>query len=231
MRNHLKRKIPCPPHFSDESLDELSRVFEAESNACTCTLCGKTLTSQQYLDVHANSCNSARGHHPTPIVITNNIQINVTNNNVTNNNVTVILRAFGNEDRSYVGDDIMKLCCDTLSVLPIIKAIYCDPAHPENYTIRIKSEKRKLVEVRENDSWVERDMSSTIDAILRGEYDNIARHFYAHVWTDDSIDYATRAFAQERLVKVKYDKIRLFQERRNALILLRRSLRVETLDP
>ena len=243
MRDHFCRKTPCSPSHSDVSILELSRRLESDSIACVCSHCDKPFASEQYLAIHSKKCRaSATSSSAQPVAavsiqnnnitnnfvnITNNVgsNVNFNTNSVTNNNVTnnfaFVLRNFGSEDRSYVSDDIMKHCYETLSVIPIIKAIYCDPTHPENHTIRIKSDKRKLVEVRENDSWVERDMSSTIDTILRGEYDNVARYFYAYVWPDDSIDYATRAFAQERLIKVKYEKIRFFQERRNAIILLR----------
>ena len=141
---------------------------------------------------------------------------NTVNNTITNNNnVTIVLNAFGSEDHSYISDEIMALCYDTWKVHPMIKELYFNTDHPENHTIKLKSEKRKRVQVHEgNNVWTERDMNSSIDGIMQAKYKDLTKHFYEKVWPNEKIPFETRAYTQAHIVKMRNHKIGLYEERR-----------------
>ena len=56
MRDHLHKKIPCPPLKSSESVEDLLHKFNSDAIACKCLHCDKPFTSQQRLAIHTRTC-------------------------------------------------------------------------------------------------------------------------------------------------------------------------------
>lgn len=85
----------------------------------------------------------------TTINTTNNIQ-NTTNN--TTNNI-IVLRAFGNETHHHISDEFLSrnILKELNGVKALIKEIHFSDEAPENKNVRLKSSKRKKVEVFKGD--------------------------------------------------------------------------------
>ena len=142
-------------------------------------------------------------------------------NNITNN-ITINLNSFGSEDRSYLKNELIKECYDNLHIIPLIKDVYFNADHPENHTIKLKSEKKKRVLIHEGDcKWNECDMNSSIDAMMQLEHNKITKHFYDVIWPDPSIDFDRKSFVQRQIMKLNDKNIRFFQLRRTVQALLK----------
>jgi hypothetical protein len=156
--------------------------------------------------------------------VVNSHNVTTTNNNITNNNNNVhhhhhhhhniTINNFGQEDDSYVSDEVMKTCVDSMNVIELVYEIYFHPDHPENHTIRLKSEKKGRVRLRVDGKWVEGDMNSSIDNVIEKQNVKLAQYFYKNVMPDESIDFERRAYAQEKLVKANNRNSKFYDQRR-----------------
>jgi hypothetical protein len=90
-------------------------------------------------------------------VVNNNTTNNTTNNiqNTTNNiNNIIVLRNFGNETHHHISDEFLARCVvkDLNGVKSLIEKIHFSEEAPENKNVRLKSSKRKKVEVFKGDN-------------------------------------------------------------------------------
>jgi hypothetical protein len=86
-----------------------------------------------------------------------NKQNNTQNNNFFNNSSDirniVKLRNFGNENMGAVPHDFIRGCFMNLQFRSLFENLHFDPQYPENHNIRLKSTKRKCLEIYHNDQW------------------------------------------------------------------------------
>lgn len=239
---HYDRKNECHAMYSDETLSSLLEKLNETLNVCKCTHCDKTFSSQQYLSIHMNTCIHAKidemqkrveqlEYRNKELVVSSYIatqQLNINNiqqqynTQINNNNHNITINVFGSEDRSHVHDNLMKECFETMTIIPLIKNVYFNEEHPENRTIKLLSEKKKQVEVHEgNDKWSVRDLISSIDTMINIEYKNIIKFFYDVIYSDPSIDFEKKAYAQEQIVKLNNKNIQFFEQRRKVQALLK----------
>lgn len=92
--------------------------------------------------------------------VTNNINNNANNN--TNNGVINInynspsvkgLRNFGHENMDAIPLDLIRSTFMNLEFRTLFENLHCDPDYPENHNVRIKSIKRDMVEIYDDDKW------------------------------------------------------------------------------
>ena len=86
----------------------------------------------------------------------NNTTINKGNTNNTNNTININLRAFGNEDLSYITEDFIKdlISHNLYSAIPkLLKEIHFNPDHKENMNTMIPSRKEALAKTFNGDRW------------------------------------------------------------------------------
>ncbi len=116
---HVNRKFSCTR----------SKLFE-------CNKCNKTFK-------HYSSMNHHKNHRCCEKAIVNNQQINIENQINNNNNLNVDgdvkVVKFGNENLSYISDDLYKhiLGRGFRAVSEFIGHSHFDPDHPENHNIYI----------------------------------------------------------------------------------------------
>jgi len=84
---------------------------------------------------------------------TNNIQNTTNNINNTTNNI-IVMRQFGNETHHHISDEFLARCVvkDLNGVKSLIEKIHFSEEAPENKNVRLKSSKRKKVEVFKGDN-------------------------------------------------------------------------------
>jgi len=110
--------------------------------------------------------------------ITNNTQINIHNN--------INIRNFGNENISHLPNEFLSWCFANKDIVKLMENIHCDKEHPENHNIRVKSQKRKQIETRENDRWAVKDEDDALAECIENGYRILVRHAWKH--KDDIIE-------------------------------------------
>lgn len=106
-------------------------------------------------------------------------QNNLTQNNI-HNNIHVHLSDLGHENISYLPKDFLSGCFVNRDIVSLIENIHCDREHPENHNIRIRSQKRNQIELRENNKWMVRDGDAALTECIKNGYRILVRHAYRH---------------------------------------------------
>lgn len=96
------------------------------------------------------------------------------NNIITNNNF--YLRDFGQENISYLPNEFLNRCFAQKDLVTLLENIHCDREHPENHNIRIRSQKRSQIEVRENNKWMVKDEDEALSDCIKNGYRVLVRH-------------------------------------------------------
>lgn len=110
---------------------------------------------------------------------TNNTTNN--NNNIGTINVqNVHLRDFGQENIEYLSDNFISRCFANRDILRLIEIIHCDKQHPENHNVRIRSQKRQQIEIRENARWMVKDEDEALTDLIQNGYRVLVRHGFRH---------------------------------------------------
>ena len=200
---HLKKTKLCDINGEDISRDELLKdlIKEKLTDGYPCKKCGKIFKGSQNRYQHEKKyCNSEISLH-TEIEklklendkLRNTISINNSNNNINNNNNNnnnnniVIINNFGSENTQHIIEDktFLEKCIKNIKndgMKNLLEKIHYDSTHPENNNIRIKSIKRDLCEVFDNNAWNIMDKNESLDKMIRNGY-KILTSFY-----DNQID-------------------------------------------
>lgn len=168
-RKHINRKIICPAVNADISLDDLKKTIDDKNNIknkMRCEVCEKEFISNKGWKNH--ECKKDKVNELITRIdklekeietkcinqtITNNIQ-NITNNIQINNTNNYNLRAFGNEDTGCLTNKLIgDLFFMNLNFKGLIETLHFNAEMPENNNIRIKSSKRNLLEIFRGDKW------------------------------------------------------------------------------
>ena len=222
---HLNRIKNCPSHFSDETTEEIKASFDAR--LFECPHCKRQFTDARHLSRHDTFCikkemavmRQTIEELKQPNTVNNNTTtINVINNNNNNSNniinINIVVNNFGSEDRSYITKEDMLECLDTMKIKKLVDSIYFHPDHPENHTIKLKSEKKKRVIIRNEGNWVEEDMNTSIDSIMHRENSSLSSYFYDNIWPDESINYENKAWTHKKLMMINDKNKEFFEQRR-----------------
>ena len=218
--DHLKRAKPCPCKFSDETRENIIESFKHKSFACA--HCSRVFAGAKCLSRHEKGCTNALLQTIDVLVdkiyaLENNDNIGgsrVTINNIQNNNIIIVVNNFGTEDRSYITQEIMQQCLDKMKINPLVDSVYFHPDHPENHTIKLKSEKKKRVILAQDGKWVEGDMNASIDSMMHRENSSLSSYFYENIWPDQSITFENKTWAHKKLLRINDKNKEFFEQRR-----------------
>ena len=139
------------------------------------------------------------------------------------NNFNIIINNFGAEDRSHITPDFIRRCLDNMHVTPLIQQVYFDPLHPENHTIKLKSEKKSRVLVHNDGEWIEEDMNARIDNMIQKENNVLCKYFIENVFNDEDISFDKKAFMQGRIVKLNDKDKAFYEQRRSVQVMIKSS--------
>jgi hypothetical protein len=142
-----------------------------------------TMTSQSHNQSHSNNTNTnthTNAHNTTSHTNahnTNTTNNNTTNNNTTNNNtINIKINDFGQENKSYLSHDYLSMIFATRNVNNLFNNLHCDHEHPENHNVRVKSQKRKQMEVFEDGHWGVQDEDDTLEECIKQCYRILRNH-------------------------------------------------------
>lgn len=171
---HLRRKFPCKPLYQDEDREFLINLLYQQPEGdyeCLCDYCDKKFKYTSSFKRHLETCKKKpnekdeeikklkdmlnKKDEEIDILKKNPISINNTVNNNINQSrhIHFHLNNFGNENLkaipdSYIRDIFLDPRYDSL-----FENMHCDKDFPENHNIRIKSSKRRLLEIFRDNEW------------------------------------------------------------------------------
>ena len=215
--DHLRKKTPCLCEFSDDDRETI--ITSLQEQVYPCPHCTRVFIRAKCLARHGMQCMGALRNSIDQLVVKiDNLEeknnANVVINNIQTNTFNITINNFGSEDRSYITKEIMQQCLDKMKISLLVESIYFHPDHPENHTIKLKSEKKKRVSLVRDGKWVEGDMSASIDSIVHRENTSLSNFFYENIWPDQSIDFNNKAWTHKKLITINDKNKEFFEQRR-----------------
>jgi hypothetical protein len=166
---HLARKNSCDKQVGS-TLDEVN----------ICKLCTKQFKSYSALHKHVkNSCEKDMGLlHDNRKIITNNDNRTINNNNMKVDGDVKLVK-FGNENLSYISDDIFKsiLGRGFKSVEELVDHSHFHPDHPENHNIYIANIKNDYVVIYDGKKWNINKKEDVFEDIIYAKSDFLCMKF------------------------------------------------------
>ena len=126
MENHLAKCATAKVSGLRKELDEMKERFGL------------------YHSTTNNGDRSTTNNGDRSTMTTNNSSHVDNSSHVVDNSTRITINNFGCEDRSYINSETNE-CLHNARVIPLIMDVYFNSAHPENHTIRLKSEKLSRV--------------------------------------------------------------------------------------
>lgn len=223
---HLNKGTPCACQFSNIAREDI--LVSLAIRSFDCPQCNRTFSGSRYLTMHKKTCNRGSPQNCTdtsgsilvamqkqlaevtkqlqylqenqqamqqPCQVNNNIQNNITN-------IIINTNDFGSEDRSYITDEDMQSCLDAMHLSPLVDQVYFNPEHPENHTVKLKSEKRGRMWARQEGVWIEVDMNASIDTMMDTEFRHLCKFFLDGEMKDETIDLMKRSKRHNQVVNL-----------------------------
>lgn len=199
-KSHLNRKSTCIARFKDVPCSELLQVLQDQVRCYKCDKCDMNFNNRQAKFQHIKRCkdntdllNTIDTLKKEIDVLKNEKQYDVkkvsggdmvndvgTMNNSMNKTVNVYLNDFGQENISYLPKEFLHSCFARKDLITLLENIHCDREHPENHNIRVKSQKRNQIEVRENRKWMIKDEDEALEDAIKNGYRILVRHGFKH---------------------------------------------------
>jgi hypothetical protein len=138
-----------------------------------CPNCGKHFKLSNSIPRHIRiNCKKV-----TTLTTTNNqpsSNINNTNININNGTINnIVLSNFGDPDIDYLTNSMKRELCSRgySCIQAILQEICFNDNHPENKTIRIKSEKRNEIEIYKNNKWNRDSIENGVTELIKLAFD------------------------------------------------------------
>jgi hypothetical protein len=78
---------------------------------------------------------------------------NVYNNIINNNTINIVINDHGEENWSYITPEIFKECLKEMNLGILVENLHFHSLHPENMNIRLRNIHKKIIEVRDDNTW------------------------------------------------------------------------------
>ena len=197
--NHLNRKIPCNPIYSDLDISLIKDEYGIKDKKLAkstklAKLAKKKVKKENNINVKQKIELSSNSNYDKIIEENNELKkevsnlsqkmdklvdkignnINITNSQVNSNN-TFIINSFGNENIGYIDQELLhKLLIPPYpAIIKLNELIHCHEEHPENHNVKITNINGNLLQVYENNAWVHKAKKEVIPAIVDKSYDII----------------------------------------------------------
>ena len=170
---HSKRTFPCVSDTMDKQ-------------NLQCLICNKTYKSVRYLYSHVKNCEEKNNQENGKKMYIDNsktLNDNSTTNNTLNNNMKVDgdvkLVKFGNENLSYISDDLFKsiLGRGFKCVEELVDHSHFHPDHPENHNIYIANIKNDYVVIYDGKKWNINKKEDVFEDIIYAKSDFLCMKF------------------------------------------------------
>ncbi len=191
LRRHLERQNVCKVVHENIPVSVLLIELEEPDTSKThaCKKCGKTYTTSNNMYRHQSKCNAVQRKEqelkeeimdlkrqvatmqemlPNNLASTSSMIINNNTYNIGQQNINITLNNFGNETYEHISDDFLRRCInnEVNGVKSLIEKIHFSEEAPANKNIRLKSLKRNLVEVTDNQKWSVKDADDAMETMI-----------------------------------------------------------------
>ena len=171
LNRHLNRKNPCKNQI--------------KNNDNICKICGKSFKSYKSLWSHLNrknKCVPVDIEEQTEINnITQNIYQNIQNtqNNTHYHMSDVKMVKFGDEDLSFIKDDVYKKLINSgfKSVPNFIEHIHFNKEHPQNHNIYISNMRNSYILIYDGEKWELKERDEVIEDLMNSKTDLLLEKF------------------------------------------------------
>ena len=153
----------------------ITKKFACDNKNIKCVACGKKFLHRSSLYRHEKSCGPV-----TNIVTNNHTTVNApTYNNLNVGVDTMKVVKFGNENLSYISDDLYKqiLGRGLRSVEDFIEHSHFNRRHPENHNIYIANIKDEYLVLYDGDKWVITKRDEKLEDIIYAKSDFLCEKF------------------------------------------------------
>lgn len=197
---HLNRKTACAAILSNIDCDVLLAKLESKEGCVECRFCNTKLKTKWYLKKHEQVCggtsratNNDKDVKSTIGYLVREVERlkriveekqgsnNTINGDViNNNNINIVnLNNFGNESSDHITQEQMTSYVLNMNqgVKELVKNLHFNPEVPENRNIRLKSDKKKLLERYVDGQWLPCDKNNTLDELISKGYRILYRHY------------------------------------------------------
>ena len=142
LNNILPNKcLQCHKVYTSKSnLTAHQKVCKGLTKDKECIYCHKILASKQSKERHQLTCKDK--DKPTTIINYIDNSTNIDNSVTNNNNITI--NNFGNENLTYISDEMLLALTNNVDAQGMIDVIYFNDSHPENHNIELYSNKKQL---------------------------------------------------------------------------------------
>lgn len=190
---HLKRKNLCEALVADVPLEPVLSNLEGKyaEKPYNCPYCDSRFSHRCNMYTHKKSCKN-RPSEQTPLQTTNitgnenNTIIGGSNNTINHFHIHINPPEFTNSP--YITD---KMYTDLISsvkrpghidsvLLRMVRMLFCNMSHPENYCVYIPNKKQKMALVWDGSSWKFEETSKAVEKIRDKAYYLIVDYYDEH---------------------------------------------------
>jgi len=176
----FSKKYPYDKHISRKNSCS-KQIGEVKGELHACKKCGKTYASYTTLYKHAKICTTVLTFMDNRSInnINNQIQQNIEKQNNLNVDGDVKVVKFGNENLSYISDDLYKqiLGRGFKAVEEFIEHSHFNKRHPENHNIYIANLRDDLIIYYDGDKWLVAARDDLMEDIIYAKSDFLFNKF------------------------------------------------------
>jgi hypothetical protein len=142
----------CGKVYSSKSnLTKHLLICKGSINNKECKFCKKKLSSNQSKTIHLLTCKEKDKQIIINNITNNDNSVKIDNSTNITNNITI--NNFGNENLTYISDEMLQALTDNVDARGMIDVIYFNDSHPENHNIELYSNKKQLYKIYKNNSF------------------------------------------------------------------------------
>lgn len=170
LMRHLRNKTPCPSILCNDSIENILKdLIKKQYNDVTfdCEYCKKMFNNRSSMYRHSRICKIKYDESQVQVstlqnqinelkdLLSKNINVtqNTNNGTINNTHININLRDFGEENMMAISKELIGDYFLNLQFRDLLENLHCDPEFPENQNVRIKSIKRKVLEIYKNNKW------------------------------------------------------------------------------
>jgi uncharacterized CHY-type Zn-finger protein len=184
---HLKGKKVCKAILSDKSIAEILQEIRAkEYNEITynCMYCSRRFNNRSSMYRHIKICQSKKKDNTVIQKLSSKVEAleknlhDIRRNTLIPPVVNQHINNYGTETIDHLPIDFLTSCFITKDIPNLIKTLHFDHGCPENYNIKLKSLKRKIINVFENNKWVAKPAGNVLDYLINNGQTILTNHYW-----------------------------------------------------
>jgi hypothetical protein len=160
---HLQKLNECPDIY--DSIDRMILVQALTDKRCCktfdCKHCGRCFADKSNMYRHMKTCPH---------------KVQIKHSKKPSASTSIQLKEFGFETMDHLPREFLNACFANKRITELIDNIHFDRETPENHNVRLRSTKKKYMEVFENGRWTTKDQDQTLTDLIQKGYRILSKH-------------------------------------------------------